>query len=101
MISRLSQKRYKFRGQEIANVLWSYATLNAQPDPEIVDASSRYIASVCQGKNGVDEYSIATLFGQRQELANLAWSCAVSLISTQLATVCSVTHKYICYSSRL
>ena len=76
--SRIRQKRNKFRGQEIANILWSYATLNAQPEVEMVDAISTYVASVCRGKNGVDEYSIARLFGQRQELANLAWSCAVS-----------------------
>ena len=76
--SRIRQKRNKFRGQEIANILWSYATLNAQPEVEMVDAISMYVASVCRGKNGADEYSIARFFGQRQELANLAWSCAVS-----------------------
>ena len=79
IISRLKQKRYRFRGQEIANILWSYATLNAQPDISMVDALSSHVASICQGKNGVaDEHSIARLFSQRQELANLAWSCAVS-----------------------
>jgi len=78
VVSRLKQKRNKFRGQEIANILWSFATLNAQPELTIVDALSSYIASECRGKNGVvDELSIARMFGQRQELANLAWSCAV------------------------
>jgi len=77
--SRIRQKRNKFRGQEIANILWSYATLNAQPEVEMVDAISTYVGSICRGKNGADEYSIARLFGQRQELANLAWSCAVSV----------------------
>ena len=77
--SRIRQKRNKFRGQEIANILWSYATLNTQPEVEMVDAISTYVGSVCRGKNGADEYSIARLFGQRQELANLAWSCAVSV----------------------
>lgn len=57
----------------------SFATLNAQPEPSMVDAIGSYVASECRGKNGVDEVSIAKLFGQRQELANLAWSCAVSL----------------------
>lgn len=56
----------------------SFATLNAQPDPSMVDALGAYVASECRGKNGVDEFSVAKLFGQRQELANLAWSCAVS-----------------------
>jgi len=77
VVSRLKQKRNKFRGQEIANILWSFATLNAQPDPMLVDQLSVYVASECRGKNGIDEYSIAKMFGQRQELANLAWSCAV------------------------
>ena len=77
VVSRLRGKA-KFRGQEIANILWSYATLNAQPDVTMVDALSSYVASECRGRNGVNEKSIARLFGQRQELANLAWSCAVS-----------------------
>ncbi len=77
VVSRL-KRNHKFRGQEIANIYWSYATLNAQPDPSILDTLSDYVAKECRGKNGVDEYSIARLFGQRQELANLAWSCAVS-----------------------
>lgn len=90
IISRLKQKRYRFRGQEIANILWSYATLNAQPDISIVDALSSHIASICQDKNGVaDEYSIARLFSQRQELANLAWSCAVSVYIARW--VCSLS----------
>ena len=29
-----------FKGQEIANILWSFATLNAQPDPALIDALS-------------------------------------------------------------
>eukprot|EP00571_Detonula_confervacea_P017812 CAMPEP_0172298486 /NCGR_PEP_ID=MMETSP1058-20130122/1119_1 /TAXON_ID=83371 /ORGANISM="Detonula confervacea, Strain CCMP 353" /LENGTH=1283 /DNA_ID=CAMNT_0013007761 /DNA_START=130 /DNA_END=3978 /DNA_ORIENTATION=- len=79
VVSRLRQKRnkLKFNGQEIANILWSFATLNAQPELSTVDAISSYVAAECRGKNGVDEYSIARMFGKRQELANLAWSCAV------------------------
>ena len=77
VVSRLKQKRNKFRGQEVANILWSFATLNAQPDVKMVDALSTYVSSECGGKNGIDEYSIARLFNHRQELANLAWSCAV------------------------
>lgn len=79
VVARLRNKRNKFRGQEIANILWSFATLNAQPELSMVDALSTFIASECRGKNGVDEHSIARMFGQRQELANLAWSCAVSI----------------------
>mmetsp|Transcript_34360 Transcript_34360/g.72315 ORF Transcript_34360/g.72315 Transcript_34360/m.72315 type:complete len:523 (-) Transcript_34360:211-1779(-) len=77
VVSRMKQKRVKFRGQELANILWSFATLNAQPDETIVDELSIYLTSLCRGKNGIDVQSIAKIFGQRQELANLAWSCAV------------------------
>ena len=66
-----------FKGQEIANILWSFATLNAQPDPALIDALSSYITSICSGKKGAaDERSISRVF-KRQELANVAWSCAV------------------------
>jgi hypothetical protein len=76
VLKRLKNLR-PFKGQEIANILWSFATLNAQPDPALIDALSSYIASVCSGKKGVaDEYSISKIF-KRQELANVAWSCAV------------------------
>lgn len=76
VISRLKGNN-PFGGQEAANILWSYATLNSQPDPTIVDAFSSYIVSRCSGKNGIDVTSIARMFQQRQELANVAWSCAV------------------------
>eukprot|EP00985_Skeletonema_marinoi_P001291 scaffold517_cov140-Skeletonema_marinoi.AAC.4 len=76
VLKRLKNLR-PFKGQEIANILWSFATLNAQPDPVLIDELSSYIASVCSGKKGVaDEYSISKVF-KRQELANVAWSCAV------------------------
>ena len=42
-----------------------------------MDELSVYLTSVCRGKNGIDEKSIAKMFDQQQELANLAWSCAV------------------------
>lgn len=63
--------------QEIANLMWSYATLNFR-SPELVDALARYIVSSCQNRKGgvVNERSIATMYN-RQELANIAWSCAV------------------------
>jgi hypothetical protein len=74
MMTRL---RTKLGGQEIANLLWSFATLNAQPEPALVDALSSHVYHLCSGKNGLpDELSIAKIF-KRQELANVAWSCAV------------------------
>ena len=76
VLKRLKNLR-PFKGQEIANILWSFATLNAQPDVALIDALSSYATSICSGKNGVaDEYSISKIF-KRQELANVAWSCAV------------------------
>lgn len=77
VLKRLKNLR-PFKGQEIANILWSFATLNAQPDHSLIDALSSYIAVVCSGTRNkiADEYSIAKVF-KRQELANVAWSCAV------------------------
>ena len=74
--SRTRNSSHSFKAQEIANIVWSFATLNAQPASAMLDAISSYIASECRGKNGFDEYSIAKMF-KRQELCNLAWSCAV------------------------
>lgn len=62
--------------QEIANLLWSSATLNFRSS-KLVNAMAPYVVSACRNRNGVvDERSIASLFN-RQELANIAWSCAV------------------------
>ena len=72
IVPRLTHKRHKLRGQEISNILWSFATLNAKPNPTIVDAVSSYVAAECSGKNGIDVSLITKLFGGRQELANLA-----------------------------
>ena len=67
----------KLNGQEIANLLWSFATLNAQPDPSLIDALSSHAYRLCSGKNeSPDESSIAETFN-RQELANVLWSCTV------------------------
>lgn len=74
IMTRLSNK---LNGQEIANLLWSFATLNAQPEPALVDVLSTHVHRICSGNNGSpDEASIAKIFN-RQELANVAWSCAV------------------------
>ena len=62
--------------QEIANLLWSSATLNFRSS-KLVNTMAPYVVSACRNTNGVvDERSIALLFN-RQELANIAWSCAV------------------------
>ena len=73
----MTRLRHKLNGQEIANILWSFATLNAQPDPALVDALSSHVFKLCSGTNKTpDDSGIANIF-KRQELANVAWSCAV------------------------
>jgi len=73
----MTRLRDKLNGQEIANLLWSFATLNAQPDPSLIDALSSHAYRLCSGKNeSPDETSIAKTFN-RQELANVLWSCTV------------------------
>lgn len=53
----------KLNGQEMANLLWSFATLNAQPDPALVDTISNHVYRLCSGKNkSLDEISIASVF---------------------------------------
>jgi hypothetical protein len=66
-----------FKPQELANLIWSFATLNYRA-PEMLDAMSGYIVSGCRMKNGAEpnEEKVAAHFN-RQELANIAWSCAV------------------------
>lgn len=73
----MTRLRHKLCGQEIANILWAFATLNAQPDPAMVDTLSSHIYTLCKGKRETpNEISISKIF-KRQEIANVAWSCAV------------------------
>lgn len=65
-----------FKPQEIANLMWAYATVNFR-SPRMLDAMASYIVACCRSRDGTfDERSIAATFN-RQELANLAWSYAV------------------------
>ena len=65
-----------FKGQEISNLLWALATLNTPCDGLLDNVGDylRKISSDSKGKMSVK--SIASVF-KRQELANIAWSCAV------------------------
>ena len=67
----------KFKSQELANLVWSFATVNCRI-PGLMDSIAPYIISTCwnKQKNEVDVSRIAQTF-KRQELANIAWSCAV------------------------
>lgn len=68
----------RFKGQEITNTLWAIATLN-HPFGSVLTQVTPYVVQMCMdastGKTTVA--SIANAF-KRQELANLAWVCAVS-----------------------
>ena len=73
--------RDSFKPQEVANLIWAFATLNCQPKSSLLHTFSPYILHICASgkKNGTfmyDEESISKKFN-RQELANIAWSCAV------------------------
>ena len=78
--NRLSPSKAKagvsFKAQEIANLVWSFATLNCKATG-LVHGFTPAIVNMCSNKNGqYDEKSIAR-YVKRQEVANIAWSCAV------------------------
>lgn len=66
----------RFKGQELANLVWALATLNCQFDdlPEAIAPYMRALVGNDQGEITVK--SISRAFN-RQELANIAWSTAV------------------------
>jgi hypothetical protein len=66
----------KFKAQEIANLIWSFATLNVEAS-SMIRKFTPFIVQMCSNDNGeYTEESIARYI-KRQEVANLAWSCAV------------------------
>ena len=69
--------RTKFRGQEVANIIWALATTNSLSH-EAVAALDPYITDiVSHGTGGYDTKSISQYLN-RQEMANLVWSVAVA-----------------------
>lgn len=67
-----------FKAQEIANLVWSFATLNHHCEG-MLHSFTPYVVKMCakgKGKNVPIEKTIARFF-KRQEVANIAWSCAV------------------------
>ncbi len=65
-----------FKAQEIANLVWSYATLNCKSNG-LIQCFAPAIIKMCSNSKGqYDDKSIAR-FIKRQEVANIAWSCAV------------------------
>lgn len=66
----------KFKAQEIANLVWAFATLNCKANG-MIESFAPSIVHMCSSNTGVyTEESIARCM-KRQEVANLAWSCAV------------------------
>jgi hypothetical protein len=67
----------KFKAQEIANLVWSFATLDYKRK-DIMSSLEAYILHICSDarKNKYDVHSIARTL-KRQEAANIAWSCTV------------------------
>ncbi|GKY96336.1 hypothetical protein MPSEU_000593300 [Mayamaea pseudoterrestris] len=65
-----------FKGQELANFFWSMGSVDAEPGA-LLETLTEYL-SVALGDTGHKQLSqgIARIF-LRQELANIAWSCAV------------------------
>ena len=69
--------RYRMTGQEVANTIWAVATTNMPVDEEVMDLLTSYVTAICSEADGsVTLRGIAKIFN-RQELANIAWSCAV------------------------
>jgi hypothetical protein len=66
----------RFKAQEIANLVWSFATLNYNAEG-IMDCFAPYIVSMCSNKDGSYDVSTIAKYIKRQETANIAWSCAV------------------------
>jgi RAP domain len=65
-----------FKAQELSNLLWTMATLGLSA-AEGLDEVASYVSLVCIDEKGYcTPSSIACVF-KRQELANIAWSCAV------------------------
>lgn len=73
---QISASNMGFKGQETANLIWSFATLNF-PCSEMIDALSNSAARRCQTRgDAYDSDVIAKLFIS-QELTNTAWAMAV------------------------
>ena len=64
----------RFKGQELANLLWALATLNV-PVGDLIEHVSLMFEKLFK-VHGVRAEMISKYF-KRQELANIAWSCAV------------------------
>lgn len=68
-----------FKGQEFANLFWTLATLNTPIEEDFMACVDKYVQRVILGaepEQVLRPRDIALVL-KRQELANIAWSCAV------------------------
>lgn len=66
----------QFKGQEVANLVWGFATLNCSCPGMMTDIAP-YVVDMCKDDQGqLTVASIARVL-KRQEMANIAWACAV------------------------
>lgn len=72
----LSTARDAFKGQELSNLLWALATLDI-PAGDILSCVGEYMHKICEDENGKVTVTAVSKMCKRQELANMAWSCAV------------------------
>jgi hypothetical protein len=76
-LSRATNDYAGFKGQEISNICWSCATINCH-FPDMLDVISSSMCRLCElPGGGYSARSIAQQQCKRQELSNMAWSCAV------------------------
>jgi hypothetical protein len=70
----------RFKGQEVANALWALATLN-HPSPGLLAQMEPFLVHTASNHNGgsIEEMTVSSISRSfvRQELANIAWVCAV------------------------
>lgn len=75
-LSRATNTYGGFKGIEVANLLWSCATVNCH-FPEMIDAISLHMCQACRQPDGTYTAHSISKYCIRQELAMIAWSCAV------------------------
>jgi RAP domain len=74
--AQLERRNRQFTQQEMTNSLWALATLDYRPKGLLHRLEGSILATVCSGKEPLTTRSIAKAW-KRQELANMAWVCAV------------------------
>jgi len=74
--TQLEKRNWQFTQQESTNSLWALATLDYRPKGLLHRLEGSFLASVRSGREKLTTKTIAKTW-KRQELANMAWVCAV------------------------